>query len=70
MAIQTKGVQLLPDALIDSAWVETFQISYSIDGMTWDLYQDKDGQIRVTVKKIHNRISISLDPRLKIEHQV
>ena len=42
-AILTKGLEVA-DYL---TWVETYQISYSINGDSWSLYKDKDGRDKV-----------------------
>ena len=42
-AILTKGLEVA-DYL---TWVETYQISYSINGDSWGLYKDKEGRDKV-----------------------
>ena len=47
MAIQTKGVRANPPTLIEDAWVKSYEIGYSVDGVEWNLYQDKYGKNKV-----------------------
>ena len=45
--IKATAIQIQGTEHPEKRWVKEYQVSYSVDGLTWSLYKDKDGQAKV-----------------------